>query len=255
MKVTELLKSLFSLSETYKINPPYIVGGVPRDIAFGMSKEIKDLDITTGNKDSINLAVAAYKQWPTADFRVYDDGHSSLDFANIRVDFSNNFQIPNIEKILEKKGIKNPSNLEKEVYSRDFTINTLLQPMDLNEKALDITGLGLNDIENKILRTPIDANLTIGHDARRILRALKLSMKFDLKMSDDLKDAILKYHKGVEDLPLGSVKKQINQMLKIDSKKTINLLSEFDLLPIIPLSKMMNEELVKNKMIQQLLED
>jgi len=44
-------------------------------------------------------------------------------------------------------------------------------------------------------------------------------------------------------------------MLKIDSKKTINLLSEFDLLPIIPLSKMMNEELIKNKMIQQLLED
>ena len=255
MKVTELLKTLLYLAEANKISTPYIVGGIPRDVAFGMSKEIKDVDITTGDRNSINLALLAKDTWPEAEFRVYDDGHSSLDFANIRVDFSNNFNIPNIEDYLKKMGKKNITELDKEIYSRDFTINTLLQPMDLNEEPLDITGKALDDIKNKILRTPINPNLTIGYDARRILRALKLSIKLDLNIEPDLQDAILKYRKNVQDLPLGSIKKIINQMLKMDAKKTINLLSEFDLLPVIPLSKLMSEELVKNKMVQQLLED
>ena len=39
-------------------------------------------------------------------------------------------------------------------------------------------------------------------------------------------------------------------MLKMDSKKAIGLLKKYKLLPMIPLSKMMNEELAKNRMVQ-----
>jgi tRNA nucleotidyltransferase/poly(A) polymerase len=255
MRLSKLLQVLNGLAKEKNISEPYIVGGLPRDKTFGLITEVKDIDLTTGDKDSFALAINASKVWPDAHFRSYRDGHSSLDFKNIRIDFSNNFNLPNIEEYLKKAGIDNPTELQKEIYSRDFTINTLLQPMDLTKDPIDITGYALDDIKNKLLRTPVDPELTIGYDYRRILRALKFVLKFDLEVSSDLKKAIVKHRGGISELPIGNIKKQVNQMLKINPKKTINLLSEFKLLPIIPLSKLMNLELSRNRMIQHLLED
>jgi tRNA nucleotidyltransferase (CCA-adding enzyme) len=228
---------------------------LPRDQAFGLSKEIRDIDITTGDKDSFSLAAIAASTWTDANFQVYSDGHSSLRFKNITVDFSNNFKLPSIKEYLKKAGVKVFTNLQEEIYSRDFTINTLLQPMDLTEEPLDLTGFGLQDVKNKMLRTPVDPELTIGHDPRRILRALKLSLKFNLEIASDLQKSLIKYRGGLTDLSFNSIKKQVNQMLKIDSKQTIELLSKYKLLPIIPLSRMLNLELAKNHMVQHLLED
>jgi tRNA nucleotidyltransferase/poly(A) polymerase len=255
VRVSELLSALQRIARENNMSEPYIVGGLPRDMVFGLAQDVKDIDITTGDKDSFALAMSATKEWPESKFRAYRDGHSSIDFKNIRVDFSNNFQLPGVEEYLVENGVKSPTELQKEIYSRDFTINTLLQPMDLKKKPIDSTGHALDDIRKKILRTPVDPELTIGHDARRVLRALKLSLQFDLEIASDLKKALKKYRGGVSELPLNSIKKQINQMLKMDSKKTIEMLSEYELLPIIPLSKLMNKELVKNHMIQHLLND
>ena len=118
-------------------------------------------------------------------------------------------------------GIENPNDLEKELYSRDFTVNTLLQPMNLQEPPFDVTGKAMSDIKNKILRTPVNAELTIGHDAKRILRAIRLAIKFDLTIEEEVKEAIIKYRGGISELPINHIKKQINQMLKMNSDKTI----------------------------------
>lgn len=249
MKISELLQTLENIADENGISKPYIVGGLPRDKVFGIIENVKDIDITTGDKGSFTLAMYASKMWPEVNFRSYDDGHSSLDFKNIRADFSNNFNLPNIEELL-----KNPSELEKEVFSRDFTINTLLQPMDLSKEVLDITKKGLDDIKNRILRTPVNPEYTIGYDARRILRAVKLMVKFDLTPEPELEKAILKFRGNISELPMNHVKKQINQMLDINSKKALDLLVKYKLLPIIPLSRMMTLELAKNRMVQNLLD-
>lgn len=254
MKLSELLKTLDKTANDYDIPTPYIVGGLPRDKAFDAVSTVKDIDVTTGDKNSFALAMAASRIWPDAHFRAYDDGHSSIDFKNIRLDFSNNFNLPEIDKVLKEVGIESPSELEKEMYSRDFTINTLLQPMDLSKEPLDITGKALDDIKNKVLRTPVDPDLTIGHDPRRVLRAIKMIMKFDLTPEPDLEKALVKFRGGLTELPTGHVKKQVNQMLDMDSKRALDLLAKYKLLPIIPLSRMMTLELAKNRMVQQLLD-
>jgi tRNA nucleotidyltransferase (CCA-adding enzyme) len=243
------------ISQENRISEPYIVGGLPRDKMFGVPHNVKDVDITTGDNGSFALAMAASREWQDARFRSYDDGHSSIDFKNIRLDFSNNFQLPGIEEALKKIGIKNPSNMQTELYSRDFTINTLLQPMDLSKDPVDKTGFALDDIKNKVLRTPVDPELTIGYDARRILRAVKLSLQFDLTIEPNLTDAMVKYRGGIKELPMAHVKKQVNQMLGIDTKKALDMLAKYKLLPIIPLSRLMTTEIAKNRMVQHLLEN
>ena len=254
MLLSEMLLELQNIAKTNNILNIFIVGGFPRDKAFGLAGEIRDIDITTGDEHCLALAMAASDHWADANFRVYDDGHASLDFKNITMDFSNNFILPGIEEELRSMGIENPNDLEKELYSRDFTVNTLLQPMNLQEPPFDVTGKAMSDIKNKILRTPVNAELTIGHDAKRILRAIRLAIKFDLTIEEEVKEAIIKYRGGISELPINHIKKQINQMLKMNSDKTIELLSEFKLLPIVPLSKLMILESTKKHMVQNLLD-
>jgi poly(A) polymerase len=255
MLLSELLNELNDIAVKNNISPPFVVGGLPRDKVFGFASNVKDIDITTGDKGSFELAILSSKTWTDASFRSYDDGHSSLDFKNIRLDFSNNFILPGIEDELIKLGIEEPTLLQKEMFSRDFTVNTLLQPVDLKQEPFDITGLGISDIKEKKLRTPVNPEFTIGYDPRRILRAIKLSIKYDLEILDDVKEAMLKYRGAVGELPVGHIKKQVNQMLRMDTEKTINLLMEFKLLPIIPISKLMVLEATKNRMIQSVLDN
>jgi tRNA nucleotidyltransferase/poly(A) polymerase len=255
MKLQDFLFELKNISKENELSEPFIVGGYVRDKLFGLPlSDVADIDITTGDSNSNALAIAASKKWPTAHYRLYDDGHASLQFKNIKVDFSNNFNLPDINKVLLKKGIENPTNLQKEMFSRDFTINCLLQPLDLSKGIIDVIGVGKEDIVAKILKTPVDPMLTIGHDPRRILRGLKLSLRFNLKIDKALEDAMKYFKDKVSSLPFSTIKKQINQMLKIDSKNAIELLSEYGLLPIIPISKQLGVELAKNHMVQHILD-
>lgn len=255
MKLQELLNEISILAKENNLPEPFIVGGLPRDKSIGLGiNSVKDIDITTGDNTSITLSILINKKWPTTYFRTYDDGHSSINFKNIQIDLSNNFIIPGVELELEKMGLEKSANLMKEVASRDFTINTLLQPMDLKKDVLDLTKMGLKDIENKLIRTPINSDLTIGYDARRILRAIKLAIKFDFAIDDSLKESILKYRGNIKDLPIGQIKKQINKMLEMNTDKTLELLKEFKLLPIIPLSKMMQTKIIDKKMVNYVLE-
>lgn len=255
MKLNELLSSLNEMAKDNDLSTPYIVGGFVRDRILGLTAEkVKDIDITTGDNGSASLAVLSSAKWPTANFRSYDDGHTSLTFGNIRIDFSNNFSLPGIEEELKKVGKENPTDLEKELFSRDFTINTLLQPLDLNKEPLDLTGKAIQDINNKIIRTPVNPELTIGYDPRRILRAIKLAVKFGFNIDKNLEDTIIKYRGNLKNLSIEHIKKQINEMLDLNSDKTIELLSKYKLLPIIPLSKMMRTEVIKRKMVQDILD-
>jgi poly(A) polymerase len=255
MKLEELLSELGRIAKSQGLSDPFIVGGYPRDRAFGLApRDVADLDITTGDSGSVALGMAASQAWPSAHYRTYDDWHTSLRFQNIQVDFSNNFNLPGIDDELAGKGIDEPTALQREMFSRDFTANCLLQPLDLSREPLDPTGSGREDIAAKRLRTPVDPGLTIGHDPRRILRALKLSMRFGFELDKDLEEAIGRYRGAVAQLPFSQVKKQINQMLRIDPKKAIELLSKHRLLPMLPLSKLMAMELARHRMVQHLLD-
>lgn len=255
MRLEELLDALGQLAKKASLSEPFIVGGFPRDRALGFaSSQVEDIDITTGNHDCFALALLASKQWPDAPFRSYDDGHFSLSFKNIRLDFSNNFVLPGIDVELGKRGIEKPTDLQREMFSRDFTVNTLLQPMDLTMAPHDPIGKAQEDLKARRLRTPVDPELTIGHDARRILRAIKLSLQFGFVIDDDLGRAMLKYRGAVGQLPTGHVRRQVHQMFRIDSRRAIELLSEYKLLPIIPLSRLMSMEMAKHRMVQHLLD-
>jgi tRNA nucleotidyltransferase/poly(A) polymerase len=249
MKLNELLSVVKKVADNGGISQPFIVGGVPRDRILGKrdkALKIKDVDITTGDKESLKLAHLLSKILPESNYRVYDDGHASLDFRGVHLDFSSNFIAPGVRRELEKSGVKDIDNMKLELFSRDFTINTLLESLDFGA-IYDLTGEGISDIQSGLIKCPIDPNITIGVDPRRILRAIRFSIKYGFRIDDALKSAIKRHRKKIQDIPVKFVQDKMSEIVSLDTDKGIDLLIEYKLLPLVPLTKTISDILIQKR--------
>jgi poly(A) polymerase len=248
LKLHDVLLSIQEVAKNNNCSQPLIVGGVVRDRIREHSKEINDIDLTSINGDAVDLAFACSKTLPYKSFNLYDDGHAKIEIGGISIDFSNHFIIPTIDQELTRLGIEDKTSLMREMYSRDFTINTLLQ--DLNfETIYDITGQGVKDIKAGVIRCPINPELTIGNDPKRILRAIRFALRFDYTIDDDLVRSIKKYRHLLKNMSPDYVKDHTNELVKLDPEKAIKMLIEYGLLSVIPMTKTLGDALIKNKLL------
>ena len=248
MKLHDLLTLIEQTAEKNGLSKPFIVGGTPRDRVRGEAKEINDIDLTSQNGDSVDLAFACEEVIPYSHFQLFDDGHASMKIGALQIDFSNHFIIPQVDAELSKLGIKERTPLIREMYSRDFTINTLLQDLGF-EKVFDITGQGVRDIKAGVIRCPINPELTISSDPKRILRALRFALRFDYTIDADLVKAIKKYRHLLKDASPDYVKDKANELIELDSAKALKMMIEFGLLSVIPMTKLISDKLIENKML------
>jgi poly(A) polymerase len=65
-----------------------------------------------------------------------------------------------------------PGSLLDDAMRRDFTVNSLLRRLD-DDQIIDPLGVGLADLEARLLRTPSDPNLILSEDPLRMLRAVR----------------------------------------------------------------------------------
>lgn len=255
METSEFLLDIVNIARNNRISKPFIVGGVPRDRIMGKSgqkSDINDIDITTGDKDSLLLAQAIYKKYPDSSYRTYDDGHASIDFGGLHIDFSSNFVAPGVSEQLKKMGVTDITPMKLELYSRDFHINLLLEDLDFST-IYDVTGEAIGDINTGLIRCPVDPEITIGVDARRIIRAIKFAIKYDFSIDDKLKMAMLHHREKVKALPSNFVSRKVNEILLMDADKAIDKLIEYKLLSIIPMTKMLSDILIQKRQLVRAL--
>ena len=84
-----------------------------------------------------------------------------------------------------------PGNLLDDVLRRDFTINTLLQNLHTGE-ILDLTGKAKHDIQDGVIRTPVDPMVTFDDDPLRMLRAVRLAVRLGFAIHPDTYAALRK---------------------------------------------------------------
>ncbi len=242
MTLTELLTLIQQVSIQYGISTPYICGGVPRDKVLNRVNDFNDIDITTGDTTIHHLAKeTAIKLGSGVVFRTMSDGHSRIIMGNLKLDFSSNFNVPGINHILREVGITNPTKMQSELYSRDFTCNTLLMSLNM-DKILDITGLGVPDINNKILTTCLAPELTLGYDNKRIIRAIYLACKLKFDIDENVLDWISENPKLISNVKLDYLVKKLKKAVLYDKEKTIALLDSLKLWKYIPIIPELNTE-------------
>jgi tRNA nucleotidyltransferase/poly(A) polymerase len=241
MKLSELLDNILKVQEEIGSSKPYICGGVPRDRYLHRSDKISDLDITTGDK-SIDYLSQEVAEKLKNDFNVtsktMEDGHSSIYMGNLKVDFSSNFILPGIDGILQKMNIKNPSDMKKEIFSRDFTCNALL--LDFNLKNVyDPTKRGFADLKQKKIKTCLDPKITLTANRNRVVRAIYLAAKLDFDIDKSIIDYVKSNPDSIKISTPKSLSEKLNAAFEEDADKSSYLLTQMNLWNYVPITKIM----------------
>jgi len=74
---------------------------------------------------------------------------------------------------------------EEDAYRRDLTINALFY--NINEDKLeDFTKQGISDLQNGIIRTPLEPLKTFTDDPLRVLRTVRFAVRFGFKILPEI---------------------------------------------------------------------
>lgn len=106
-----------------------------------------------------------------------------------------------------------PATLLDDAKRRDFTINTLLRNLHTGE-MLDPLGTGLQDLRERVLRTPLDPGATFSDDPLRMLRAVRFRWRLDLTPAEGLYDAIRRTRERLRIVSAERIRNELVLMLE-----------------------------------------
>ena len=227
-----------SIATNGDMSKPFITGGTPRDKLLGIIKnEVSDIDITTCDKTIHNLAkefVLELSKNYHIESKKMNDGHTSVFIGDFKVDFSSNFVVPGIDTVLAKLNIKTPTDMQREMFSRDFTCNALLMSLDLKQ-IQDPTKRGMTDIKKRILKTCLSPDITLKSNPNRIIRVFYLSAKLDFDVDPEIIRWIAENKAYIKQSAEGYLKTTIDKGLVKNPERVVYLLdktSTWDAIPI-----------------------
>jgi tRNA nucleotidyltransferase/poly(A) polymerase len=202
----------------------YVIGGFVRDVLLGRPNN--DIDFVA-NTDGVELArnaakalgikkIDIFKTYGTAHFRF---GEWDLEFVNARKEsYSRESRNPQVEQ----------GTLEDDQNRRDFTINALAISMQAENygELIDPFG-GLNDLEAKILRTPLDPDITYSDDPLRMMRAVRFANQLHFRIEQSSFEAIKRNADRIKIVSMERITSELNKII-LCSKPSIGFKILFD---------------------------
>ena len=187
----------------------YIVGGFVRDLILKREKrEIDFLVIGDGPGFASEFAkklgiskISIFKNFGTAHFKHND---YDLEFVGARKEsYNRESRKPDVEA----------GTFDDDIDRRDFTINTLA--VSVNKKSfgkLFDKYDGVVDIEDNIIKTPLNPEVTFDDDPLRIMRAFRFAAQLNFKVDENILNAASKLR---ERLKIVSQERITDEFLKI----------------------------------------
>lgn len=228
--IEQLLIRIGETADSMGLNA-YAVGGFVRDLFFGYKNY--DIDIVVeGNgiefaeyfASTAGARVKSHQKFGTAVI-IFPDGFK-IDVATARTEY---YEYPTALPKVEVSSIK------KDLYRRDFTINTLAIRLNMKEfgRLIDFFG-GQRDIKEKTIR--VLHNLSFIEDPTRIYRAIRFEQRFGLRIARHTQNLIRSTVK-IDLFHRLSGKRLFAEIILLlsedDPAKPFARLSEFDLLRFI----------------------
>ena len=207
----------------------YAVGGVVRDMF--LNRKSKDIDIVVVGSGiafaqavakaiSPHIEVSVFKNFGTARFR-YEN--TEVEFVGARKEsYRADSRKPAVED----------GTLQDDLNRRDFTVNALAIPLNGPERGqvIDCFG-GLQDMNDKLIRTPLDPDITFSDDPLRMMRAVRFASQLGFSIVPETFEAIQRNAARLEIISKERIVDEFNKILLSPQPSWgINLLKDAGLL-------------------------
>jgi poly(A) polymerase len=224
----------------------YVIGGFVRDLF--LNRPSKDIDVVVvgsgiayaeavGRK--LNTKVAVFKNFGTANIKYQD---LEVEFVGARKESYRSDS---------RKPIVEDGTLEDDQLRRDFTINALAINLNADHfgELLDPFD-GIKDLENKLIRTPLDPEITFSDDPLRMMRAIRFASQLNFNIDPAALNAIKTQKKRITIVSKERITDEMNKII-LSKKPSIGFKHLFDtgLLQLIfpQMAQLYGVEIIKGK--------
>ncbi len=193
----------------------YVIGGFVRDFLLGRDFK-KDIDIVavgSGIELALKVSELLPKKPKVQVFKTY--GTAMLRFEDTEIEFvgarKESYHFESRNPVVEN------GTLEDDQNRRDFTINALALSLNQNTFGDLVDPFnGVVDLENKIIKTPLDPDITYSDDPLRMMRAIRFATQLNFEIEKNSLDSITKNAERIKIISGERIVDELNKILSTE---------------------------------------